>query len=182
MRVKRKGIQKYSFFATTLLALGALLLFRPPIGRQAWEVTLFSFKEMLLVIPPIFVLLGLLDVWVPRAKMIRFMGEESGLRGILLAYFLGAAAAGPLYAAFPIVGVFMKKGVSFRNILIFLGAWSTLKIPMFLFELSSLGVRFAITRLLLDIPGILLLSMILSWILPASEVKALYARAMDSGE
>jgi uncharacterized membrane protein YraQ (UPF0718 family) len=176
MHVKLKGLQRYLFFALTLLGLGALLVFRPTMGSKAWDVTLYSFKEMLLVIPPI---LGLLDVWVPREKMIRFMGEGSGLRGILLAYFLGAAAAGPLYAAFPIVGVFMKKGVSFRNILIFVGAWSTLKIPMFLFELSSLGVRFAVTRLLLDIPGILLMSMILFSILPASEVKALYAKDND---
>jgi uncharacterized membrane protein YraQ (UPF0718 family) len=182
MRIKTKGLQRYLFFALTLLGLGALILFQPAVGRKAWDVTLYSLKEMLLVIPPIFVLLGLLDVWVPRQKMIRFMGAGSGLRGILLAYFLGAAAAGPLYAAFPIVGVFMKKGVSFRNILIFIGAWSTLKIPMFLFELSSLGVRFALTRLLLNIPGILLMSLILFSLLPTAEVQALYAKAEEMDE
>jgi uncharacterized membrane protein YraQ (UPF0718 family) len=177
--MKRKEVSRYLFFALTVLCLSALLLFRPALGRRAWDVTLYSLKEMLLLIPPIFVLLGLLDVWVPRERMIRFMGEGSRLRGILLAYLLGAAAAGPLYAAFPIVAVFMKKGVSFRNILIFVGSWSTLKIPMFLFELSSLGVRFAVTRLLLDIPGILLMSMLLFSILPTSELKALYAKAEE---
>lgn len=177
--MKIKWLRRYLFFALTLLGLGALLAFRPTMGRKAWDVTLYSLKEMLLVIPPIFILLGLLDVWVPRERMIRFMGEGSGLRGILLAYFLGAAAAGPLYAAFPIVGVFMRKGVSFRNILIFIGAWSTLKIPMFLFELSSLGARFALTRLALNIPGILLMSMILFSILPAAEVQALYDKAEE---
>jgi len=180
--MKMKWLRRYLFFAVMVLGLGALLLLRPNMGRKAWDVTLYSLKEMLLVIPPIFVLLGLLDVWVPREKMIRFMGEGSGLRGILLAYFLGAAAAGPLYAAFPIVGVFMRKGVSFRNILIFVGAWSTLKIPMFLFELSSMGMRFALTRLLLDIPGILLMSLALLAILPAAEVQALYAKAEETNE
>jgi uncharacterized membrane protein YraQ (UPF0718 family) len=42
---------------------------------------------MLLVIPPIFILLGLLDVWVPKEK-VKFMGEGSGLKGVLLAIFL----------------------------------------------------------------------------------------------
>jgi hypothetical protein len=84
--------------------------------------------------------------------MIRYMGEGSGLKGILLSMFIGSAAAGPLYAAFPVSAVFMKKGVSFSNVMIFIGAWSTTKIPMVLFEFQSLGARFALTRLLVDIP------------------------------
>jgi len=43
----------------------------------------------------------------------------------------------------PIVAVFIKKGAKFRNVLIFIGAWSITKIPMFLFELSALGGIFA---------------------------------------
>ena len=48
---------------------------------------------MVLVIPPIFVLLGLLDIWVPRSTMIKYMGEGSGLKGIILAIFIGSAEA-----------------------------------------------------------------------------------------
>lgn len=38
--------------------------------------------EMLSIIPPIFILLGLLDVWVQRETMIKLMGKESGILGI----------------------------------------------------------------------------------------------------
>jgi uncharacterized membrane protein YraQ (UPF0718 family) len=134
-------------------------------------------KEMLFVIPPIFILLGLLDVWVPKETMIKYLGEGSGLKGILLAIFIGSAAAGPLYGAFPVAAVFMKKGVKFMNILIFLGAWSTTKIPMFLFELSSLGSRFAISRLLIDIPGIIIIAFILSKMVSKKEIEELYEKA-----
>ena len=78
---------------------------------------------MALIIPPIFVLLGLLDVWVPRDTMVKYMGEDSGLKGIILSFVIGSAAAGPLYAAFPVAAVFMRKGVKFTNVLIFIGAW-----------------------------------------------------------
>lgn len=129
---------------------------------------------MFLVIPPIFILLGLLDVWIPRETMIRFMGNDSGIKGIILSFILGSAAAGPLYGAFPIAAVFMKKGVKFSNILIFIGAWSTTKIPMFLFELSALGSKFAITRLLVDIPGIIIIAYSLSGIISKHEVAKIY--------
>ena len=130
--MRKSRLTRFLFPLASALALGALLLFSPPVGRKAAQITLFSFKEMLLVIPPIFVLLGLLDVWVPREKMVRFMGDKSGLLGIVLAVFIGSAAAGPLYGAFPVAAVFLRKGVKFTNLLIFLGAWSTTKIPMFL--------------------------------------------------
>lgn len=160
-------------------ALGILTLFNRELGFKAFSITGYSLKEMLLVIPPIFVLMGLLDVWVPRETMVKYMGEKSGILGVLLAFFIGSAAAGPLYGAFPVATVFMRKGVKFSNILIFIGAWSTTKIPMFLFEAASLGMPFALTRLLVDIPGIILLAWLLTRLMKPAEVEELYRRAED---
>ena len=95
------------------------------------------------------------------------MGEGSG---IILSIIIGSAA-GPLYGAFPVAAVFMKKGVKFTNILIFIGAWSTTKIPIFIFEMSSLGKSFAITRLLIDILGIIINAYILSAFVSKDEIK-----------
>ena len=173
----KNWIKRYRFFLLTLLAMLLLTLFNRTLGLKALSITGNSIGEMMLIIPPIFVLLGLLDVWVPRETMIRYMGEGSGLKGILLSIFIGSAAAGPLYGAFPVAAVFMKKGVKFSNILIFLGAWSTTKIPMFLFEIGSLGVRFAITRLLIDIPGIIVIAYIINRMLSKKEIDEMYAKA-----
>ena len=63
------------------------------------------------------------------------------------------------------------------NILIFIGAWSTTKIPMLLFESSALGVRFAMSRLAIDIVGIILIAMAIKALLPEKERERLYARA-----
>jgi len=170
-------IKRYKFFIATVIIMSIIFLIDFNVGKKALSIVGYSFKEMLLVIPPIFVLLGLLDVWVPRETMIKYMGEGSGIKGVALAIILGSAAAGPLYGAFPIAAVFMKKGVKFSNILIFIGAWSTTKIPMFLFELSSLGTKFAITRLLIDIPGIIIIAYILLRFVTKEEINELYKNA-----
>lgn len=167
-------IKRYRIFLIVLVAMIVLTLFNQQLGFKALSITGNSVKEMLLVIPPIFVLLGLLDVWVPRETMIKYMGEGSGLKGVLLAIFIGSAAAGPLYGAFPVAAVFMKKGVKFMNILIFIGAWSTTKIPMFLFEMTALGSKFAIARLLIDIPGIIIIAFILSKMVSKKEIEKIY--------
>jgi uncharacterized membrane protein YraQ (UPF0718 family) len=167
-------------YAVVIVAAAAIFFF--PLWRgKALDSILFQSKTMLLVIPPIFILLGLLDVWVPREKMIRYMGEDSGPKGTLLAFLLGSFAAGPLYGAFPFAAVLMKKGASFTNILIFIGAWSTTKIPMLLFEISALGLRFALSRLAIDLVGILIIAWAIKAALPRKEVDRLYEEAERIG-
>ena len=173
----KKILKRYRAFLVVLVLMAILTILNQKLGVKALTISANSFKEMLLVIPPVFVLLGLLDVWVPRETMVKYMGEGSGLKGVILSILLGSAAAGPLYGAFPVAAVFMKKGVKFMNILIFIGAWSTTKIPMFLFEIASLGTKFAVTRLLIDIPGIILIAFIISKFVSKKEVEELYAKA-----
>jgi len=67
----------------------------------AFSISGGSLLEMLSNLPPIFVLLGLLDVWVQRETMIKYMGEGSGAKGTLLAFILGSAAAGLFMPRFP---------------------------------------------------------------------------------
>jgi uncharacterized membrane protein YraQ (UPF0718 family) len=155
-----KTFKRYRVFLLLALAGIVIGLILPDIGRKSLELTQGNLLEMISVIPPIFILLGLLDVWVDRATMIKYTGEGSGLKGVLIAFLLGSAAAGPLYAAFPVAGVMMKKGSSLMNIFIFIGAWSTTKIPMLTFEAASLGLPFTLTRLALSIAGIMAIALI----------------------
>ncbi|RPJ08692.1 MAG: permease [Spirochaetaceae bacterium] len=173
----KKMLKRYWFFMATSVVMIAVLIFNTEFGLSALSVTAFSVKEMLLVIPPIFILLGLLDVWVPREIMVKYMGQGSGIRGMVLSIIAGSVAAGPLYGAFPIAAVFLKKGASLMNVFIFIGAWSTTKIPMFLFEYSALGPRFALTRLLVDIPGIVILALVLHALLSEKDRHEIIDRA-----
>ncbi len=167
-------------YRAALAALAGLVFFMlavPDLAPKTGASLLDQVKTMLLFIPPIFLLLGLLDVWVPRETMMKFMGPGSGIKGPLLGFILGSAAAGPLYGAFPVAAVLMKKGASFTNILIFIGAWSTTKIPMLLFEIHALGYRFAFSRLAIDLVGIVVIALALKAAVPQKEVDRLYVNA-----
>lgn len=111
--------------------------------------------------------------------MVKYMGEGSGLIGIVLAFIVGSAAAGPLYVVFPVAGAFMKKGAKFSNILVLIGAWSTTKIPMLLFEFSSLGPKFMLTRLAMNVPIIFLMTLIMNTIFTKEEKEEIGKRASE---
>lgn len=167
-------LKRYWIFLLLLIVNVVIGLIFPEIGKRTLEISKQNVIEMLLVIPPIFVLLGLLDVWVDRTTMVKFMGKGSGIKGVLIAFLLGSAAAGPLYAAFPVAGVMMKKGSSLFNIFVFIGAWSTTKIPMLTFEAASLGLTFTLLRLGLSIVGILIIAFVTEKILSETHKEEIF--------
>ena len=170
-------IKKYKFFFI-FMAMNIVLLFvAPEIGQLSFRITASNLTEMLSILPPIFILLGLMDVWVARETMMKFMGENSGIKGGLIAFIMGSAAAGPLYAAFPIAGMLLKKGVKLSNVFIFIGAWSTTKIPMLLFEASNLGFKFMLIRLLSSIAGIIVIAYVLEKSISQNEKVELYEKS-----
>lgn len=174
-----KKIKPYLLFIIVIIIDLIIRLDNADLGTLILQNTYKNFFEMFSIIPPIFLLLGLFDVWVPRETIIRYMGEKSGITGIILGILLGSAAAGPLYAAFPVAVVMMKKGAKFSNILIFLGAWSTMKIPQILFEMSTLGMDFAITRWVVDVVGIIVMAMIIERLISPEEKAEIYKKHIE---
>jgi uncharacterized membrane protein YraQ (UPF0718 family) len=178
----RKFLKRYRVFLLLSALNGLMIIVWPEMGMKSLMLTKTNLIDMLSVIPPIFILLGLLDVWVKRETMVKYMGEGSGLIGVLLAFFIGSAAAGPLYGAFPVAGVLLKKGSKLSNVFIMMGAWSTTKIPLLLFEASAMGVKFTILRFSLDIVGIAFIAYFTEKVLSQEEKQELYFNARRENE
>lgn len=63
------------------------------------------------------------------------------------------------------------------NVLIFIGVWSTTKIPMLLFEASAMGWKFMLTRFVIDLPGIALIAYITEKLMNEKEKQYIYDNA-----
>ncbi|MFW5895080.1 MAG: permease [Bacillota bacterium] len=136
-------IKKHKFLLFTLLFLLVITIIDLRLTYTALDNAWSYVLDMLIIVPPIFILIGLFDVWVDRETVIKLMGENSGVRGMALAFFLGAFSAGPIVAAFPLAMVMLKKGAKYSNVLFFLMVWSALKIPVVFYQFTQLGFTFA---------------------------------------
>lgn len=123
------------------------------------------FIELISFIPLMFVLVGLFDVWFPKEVVEKYIGKDAGLKGIFLVILLAMIQAGPLYGAFPVAYLLWKKGCSVSNIFIYLGAFSSLKIPLLTFEISFLGLKFTLLRTLISLPLFILIGFIMEKLL-----------------
>lgn len=148
------------FFSVLALAYIIVFMVRPDMGVSSLKNSAYYIKEMLMIMPVIFVLTALLDTWVSKENIAKYLGKESNRKGVALSFVLGSLSAGPIYAAFPLCVMLHKKGASIRNLVIILSAWAVIKVPMLLNEVKFLGANFMLVRWVLTILSIL----IFSWI------------------
>jgi len=135
-------------------------------GLRAGENLQGFLVEMALVLPPMFLLVGLFEVWVPRELVERHVGRRAGAAAIPWMVLLATVQAGPLYAAFPVAASLWRRGCAPRNVFIYLGAFSAMKIPMLTFEVAFLGWRFSLSRTLITLPVFIVASLVMEKLLP----------------
>lgn len=126
-----------------------LSIFMPNKALQSFENSLYYIKEMLMIMPVILLLTSLITAWVPRKTIENNFGKNSGIKGSIFSFLLGSFSAGPIYAAFPVCKMLLKKGASISNIVIMLSTWAVIKVPMLLTEAKFLGPKFMAIRWIL---------------------------------
>lgn len=160
-----KNIKKYALVVLILLVFIGLALTQPDTAIRSTLVMWDYFKEMALILPPVFILMGLMEVWIPKNQIQKWMGNKSGIKGMALALVLGTLPTGPLYVAFPMTATLIRKGASYTNMIIFLGSWAALKIPQLMIEVEFLGWQFAVMRFILTLAALIFIGLIIDIIL-----------------
>ena len=121
--------------------------------------------QMLMILPPIFILIGLFDVWVKRDTIIKHLGKDGGMISYLWVFILAAPMAGGLLPSFPVAYALHQKGARLSVVLTFLGAVGVGRVPMVFFESLFLGWRFSVIRILTSIPLVIVSGIVLGKVL-----------------
>jgi len=160
-----KTIKKFIAPIMVLIVFIGLAIWTPDTAVRSSLVTWDYFKEMALIMPPVFILMGLMEVWIPKDKIQKWLGSGSGFKGAGIAFALGTLPTGPLYVAFPMTSTLIRKGASITNVVIFLGSWAALKIPQLIVEVKFLGIEFTLLRFGLTLLVLVLIGLLMEGIL-----------------
>lgn len=142
-----------------------LFIFSPDTAVRSSLVVWEYFLEMVFILPPVFILMGLMEVWLPKDKIQKWLGNDSGFRGGFFSLALGTLPTGPVYLAFPLAASLLHKGASITNVVIFLGSWAALKIPQLMVEIKFMGLNFALARFILTTLALILMGLVMKAIL-----------------
>ena len=118
-------------------------------------------SDLINIIPCVFILLGLFEVWVKRETVEKHLGENSSFLCYIWVIILAGTTVGGLYLAFPVAYTLYKKGAKLSVIFTYIGASAVCRIPMTAFEASFMGLKFTLIRLTVSIPLIIISSLLL---------------------
>jgi uncharacterized membrane protein YraQ (UPF0718 family) len=113
-------------------------------------------------------LAAIIQVWLPTNGLSRWLGADSGLKGLGFAGLLGSITVGGPFASFPLVATLAAAGVEQGCLVAFLTGWSLLAIQrIIVWEWPLLGGEFVFVRVIaciaMPIIAGLLMRALVSW-------------------
>lgn len=107
--------------------------------------------NMLMQIAPLlifaFIVAGMIQLLIPQEAISRWVGVESGFRGLLIGSALGGLMPGGPMISLPVAAGLLRMGASIGTMVAFLTGWSLLAISRLPMEIGLMGWKFALIRL-----------------------------------
>lgn len=135
-----------------MACLAALLLYIGYSKGQGQHIAgLKSALKMTAEILPLlilaFIVAGLVQTLLPQQLLSKWIGEESGMRGILIGTLAGGLTPGGPYVSLPLVAGLFRAGAGVGTLVAFLTAWSLWAVARLPMEIGVLGWKLTFVRL-----------------------------------
>jgi len=137
------------------IIMGALAVIFLLIGYYKGEgqhiVGMRSALRMTVEILPLlifaFIVAGMVQVLVPQQLLSKWVGAESGIRGILIGTVTGALAPGGPYVSLPVAAGLLRAGAGVGTMVAFLTGWSLWAVSRLPMEVGIMGWKFTLIRI-----------------------------------
>ena len=143
-------LKSHKFEFIVAIAYGVLFIFFP--GK-----TFIALKDgvvLLLKMLPLFVCVvffsSFIALFLSPKTIQKYMGKQSGLKGIVIAAILGTLIVGPLWVLFPLFGTLLKKGAKVSVVGAMIGAFA-IKTPWIPYAAGFLGWKFITVTVILTL-------------------------------
>ena len=93
------------------------------------------------------IIAGMVRVLIPHEMISKWVGAESGFRGLLIGTALGGLMPGGPYVSMPIAAGLLRTGASIGTMVAFLTGWSLWAISRLPIEVGLMGWKFTLIRL-----------------------------------
>jgi len=138
---------------TLLMAViaAALFIFAYCKGDGSHMIALKTGTKLLLDTAPLlifaFLIAGLVPVLLPPPLVQKWIGAESGIRGIFMGTLAGAISPGGPYVSLPLALGLLRAGAGVGAMVAYLTAWSLIAFARLPMEIGILGWKLTLIRL-----------------------------------
>lgn len=115
--------------------------------ESGFKAAMLMTVEILPLLLFAFIVAGMIKLLVPQELMSRWVGEESGLKGIFIGTLAGGLTFGGPYVSLPIAAGILRSGAGIGTVVAFLTGWSLWGISRLPMEVGILGWKISAIRL-----------------------------------
>lgn len=108
------------FPGAVLLVYLVLFFIEPEKAESALKYTGIILSNMLIPLIMVFTLMLILNLFLKPAQITKFLGKDSGVKGVVFSVAAGIISTGPIYAWYPLLKELKEKGAGNHIIAIFL--------------------------------------------------------------
>ena len=94
-----------------------------------------------------FILAGMIQTLVPTEMISKWVGVESGFRGVLIGTAIGGLTPGGPFVSMPVAAGLLRTGASVGTMVAFITAWSLLAVARLPIEIGLMGWKFTLIRM-----------------------------------
>ncbi len=134
-------IKKHWFEISIGITYIVLLFIFPDKTSAAFMEGIVLLLKMLPVFICVVLFSGFLSIFLSPKTVQRLMGEETGIKGVIMGAAVGTLIVGPLWILFPLYKTFMNKGARMAVIGAMVGAFA-IKTPWIPYAAGFLGWPF----------------------------------------
>lgn len=161
---RKLGLDALIYVMITLAIWGLISVIDMSKTAVAGTIAVGAFLKAVQIIIAVFIVIGLIQVWIPPDKLSKVLGKEAGWKGLALASTIPMLIGGSPLTIFPLLKTLRDKGASIAAVMAFIAAWSG-KAPLLPLEIEFMGWHFTILRIVLIIPFAVILGLTSEWIL-----------------
>jgi uncharacterized membrane protein YraQ (UPF0718 family) len=149
----KRGGYSAMLIATTILGILALILVLIGYFKgQGQHISgMRSGLTMTIEVLPLlifaFIVAGMVQVLLPHELLAKWVGAESGLRGILIGTVAGGLSPGGPFVSLPIAAGLLRAGAGIGTMVAYLTAWSLWALARLPLEVGIMGWKFVLIRL-----------------------------------
>jgi len=145
MKEKIKSIFSEYYLEIIFLTIALILvLINKNKAYVGFKYALNTYKNLFFVIMGVAFLSGLISELVNENMIRKYIGKESGFKGVIIGAIFGTVMVGPAYVYYPFLKELMNKGAKINVIATTIGAWA-IKLQWLPFAITILGAKFIIT-------------------------------------
>ena len=136
----------YIYLLIAIILMAISLLKDKQRTKEAIKATFKIFYVVMPVLIFVFVLMGLIQVYISRETIASILGQKSGALGIIYAELIGSIALFLPPAVFPFGGYLHNNGASYGSIAGFVFTAILIGVTTLPLEFKLFGKRFTIAR------------------------------------